>query len=261
MKALVAVLSLAFATSVFAQAVHRNFGSVVFPGGTSSSSTGITRNFGSAVFPGGVQTQPVFGGAPPVNLRPGVGFANKVPVSVGVGQHQGGQHQVNQHQNLRRPVGNGYGNGSVTPYVYAYPVFIGGGYDNSYAPQEPAPSQQPNVTVVFPPQQQRANPVMVQPAPDSEYNTMVQRPPAPIFDTRLRENAAEPEPADANRYLLAFKDHTIYSAVAYWVDGDTLHYFTSGNTHNQVSMSLIDRELTERLNRELGIDFKVPAPK
>ena len=48
---------------------------------------------------------------------------------------------------------------------------------------------------------------------------------------------------------MAFKDHTIYTAVAYWVDGDTLHYFTSGNTHNQVSLSLVDRELTERLNQ------------
>jgi len=49
--------------------------------------------------------------------------------------------------------------------------------------------------------------------------------------------------------------------VAYWVDGETLHYFTTGNTHNQASLSLIDRELTERLNRELGIDFKLPAAK
>jgi hypothetical protein len=174
---------------------------------------------------------------------------------------------VGQRQNVRRPVGNGFGNGfvngrgnrSATPYVYAYPVFIGGGYDNSgaydnsYPPQEMVPpQQQPNVTVVFPPQQQRANPVMIQPGPDGEYNTMV-RPPSTASD-------AEP-PADSNRYLLAFKDHTIYSAVAYWVDGETLHYFTTGNTHNQVSLSLIDRELTERLNRELGIDFSLPAPK
>ena len=70
MKALAVVLSLTIATSVFGQAVHRNFGSVVFPGGTSSSSTGITRNFGSVVFPGGVQTQPVYGGAPPVICAP-----------------------------------------------------------------------------------------------------------------------------------------------------------------------------------------------
>jgi len=102
---------------------------------------------------------------------------------------------------------------------------------------------------------------MIQPGPEGEYNTNV-RPPANIYEAPLPGNSfSEPEPAESNRYLLAFKDHTIYSAVAYWVDGDTLHYFTTGNTHNQASLSLIDRELTERLNRELGIDFKLPAAK
>ena len=143
-------------------------------------------------------------------------------------------------------------------------MFVAEGYDNSYEPQgqEMLPPQQPNVTVVYPPQQQqRATPVMIQAGPDGEYNTMV-RPPATIYETpRPRDTASDAEPAaDSNRYLLAFKDHTIYSAVAYWTDGDTLHYFTTGNTHNQVSLSLIDRELTERLNRELGIDFKLPPP-
>jgi len=261
MRVLAAVLSLTFATSVFGQAVHRNFGSVVFPGGTTSPSTGITRNFGSVVFPGGTQTQPVFGGAPAVNLRPGVGRATQIPVG------------AVPHQNIRRPIGNGNGrgngfgrgNGSATPYVYAYPVYIGGGYDNSFAPQEsygpePAPQQQPNITVIYPPQQ-HARPVMIQPGADSEYNTNV-RPPATVYETpRPGDSASGPEPAEASRYLLAFKDHTIYSAVAYWVDGETLHYFTTGNTHNQASLSLIDRELTERLNRELGIDFKLPAAK
>ena len=259
MRALAVVLSLTFATAVFGQAVHRNFGSVVFPGGTTSPATGITRNFGSVVFPGGVQTQPIRGGAPPVNLRPGVGHATQIPLG------------TIQHQNIRRQVGNGFGNGfgngrgnrSVTPYVYAYPVYIGGGYDNSFAPQEsygpePAPQQQPNITVIYPPQQ-HARPVMIQPGADSEYNTNV-RPPASIYETPRPGNTVS-EPAESNRYLLAFKDHTIYSAVAYWVDGETLHYFTTGNTHNQASLSLIDRELTERLNRELGIDFKLPAAK
>jgi len=49
--------------------------------------------------------------------------------------------------------------------------------------------------------------------------------------------------------------------VAYWVDGDTLHYFTSGNTHNQVSLSLIDRDLTQRLNKESGLEVNLPAAK
>jgi len=245
MKALAVVLSLALVTSVFGQAVHRSFGSVVFPGGTSSTSPGITRNFGSVVFPGGTQTQPVYGGAPVIGVRPGVGAATLTPAG---------------NSNFRRTPTNGRGTRVTPSYVYAYPVYIGG-YDNSYAAQEPAP-QQPNVTVVYPPRQQ-ATPVMIQVGPDGEYTTMVQRQPATIYEApQRRETAEESEPAtDSTRYLLAFKDHTIYSAVAYWADGDTLHYFTTGNTHNQASISLIDRELTERLNRELGIDFKLPAAK
>ena len=127
-------------------------------------------------------------------------------------------------------------------------------------PQQP---QQPNVTVVFPPQQQppqQANPVMIQAGPDGQYTTTGQRPGATIYDVPQSDTAQGPEPStDTPRFLLAFKDHTIYSVIAYWTDGDTLHYFTSGNIHNQASMSLIDRELTERLNRELGIDFKLPG--
>ena len=70
-----------------------------------------------------------------------------------------------------------------------------------------------------------------------------------------------PEQTEATHYLLAFKDHSIYSAVAYWVEGDTLHYFTSGNTHNQVSVSLVDRDLTRRLNEGSGLEVKLPPAK
>jgi hypothetical protein len=41
-------------------------------------------------------------------------------------------------------------------------------------------------------------------------------------------------------WLSFFKDHTIYSAVAYYTEGDTLYYFTSGNVHNQVSLTLVE---------------------
>jgi endonuclease YncB( thermonuclease family) len=65
----------------------------------------------------------------------------------------------------------------------------------------------------------------------------------------------------ATHYLIAFKDHSIYSAVAYWVDGDTLHYFTTGSTHNQVSLSLVDRDLTRQLNAQSGLQLNLPASK
>jgi endonuclease YncB( thermonuclease family) len=64
-----------------------------------------------------------------------------------------------------------------------------------------------------------------------------------------------------DHYLIALKDHTIYSVVAYWVDGDTLHYFTAGNVHNQASLSLVDRDLTARLNKESGTEINLPPAK
>ena len=98
-----------------------------------------------------------------------------------------------------------------------------------------------------------ARPVMIQVAPPPEYPA---REPATAYQPRTQE----PETV-SEHYLLAFKDHTVYSAVAYWFDGDTLHYFTSGSVHNQASVSLLDRELTARLNKELGIDFHMPEVK
>jgi len=58
-------------------------------------------------------------------------------------------------------------------------------------------------------------------------------------------------------YLIAFKDHTIYAALAYWLEDNTLHYVTNQNTHNQVSLDLVDRELSGRLNRERNVDFRL----
>ena len=42
------------------------------------------------------------------------------------------------------------------------------------------------------------------------------------------------------------------------VDGIKLHYFTAGNVHNQASLSLVDRDLTARLNKESGMEIPTP---
>jgi hypothetical protein len=224
MKALAVVLPLALASGVFGQAIHRNFGSVVFPGGTAGTSPGVTRSFGSVVLPGGAPMQPMYGGA-------------------GIQTHQG-------KSNFRRNPAIGRGAGIAPAYIYAFPVYVGV-YDDSDAPREQAAPQE------------RAVPVMIEAGPDGGYTTTAPHQTSTVYQPEQRpETLEEPaKPADPPHYLLAFTDHSIYSAVAYWVDGDTLHYFTAGNIHNQASMSLIDRPLTERLNRELGIDFTLPPAK
>jgi hypothetical protein len=209
-----------------------SFGNVVFPGGTAAQ--GVQRSFGNVAFPGT--------GGPKVRIP----FSITDPTfGARLGANVAGR-------NVLRESGRG-GHGRVTP-VYAYPVYIGGGY---YDAPQPYQQQQPNITVIYPPQQ---TPVIINqfgnqaPLPDtvSVYQAPVRSP---------EENGAGQSMGDQpSGYLIAFKDHTVYSAVAYWVEGDTLHYFTSGNNHNQVSVTLIDRDLTERLNKERGTEVRLPRP-
>lgn len=148
----------------------------------------------------------------------------------------------------------------VIAVPYAYPVFIGGygnygygsgygyGYDNPAPPDQPDPPQ----TIVnqnFVPE--HATPVIREYGDDSSSDGVR------VYDAPGREPTA-PAQDDVDYYLIAFKDHTIFSAFAYWVDGDTLHYVTAQRVHNQASLSLVDRELTARLNRNHGMQVKLP---
>jgi hypothetical protein len=216
-------LSLLLAAGLFAQ----------YRGGFASSRPFAQGAFGNAVFPGG---RPQF-------IVPGAVTDPTFAMRLGATVAPPGLWRRPSVPGTRRP-------GMV--FVYGYPVYVGGYFDNAYPADAAAPPpQQPNITAINPPQ----------PAPE-----MIQR-----FDSDAAQDpttptaAADPQPVEEpastfepSHYLIAFKDHSVYSAVAYWVDGDTLHYFTSGNTHNQASVSLVDRDLTERLNKESGIEVKIP---
>jgi hypothetical protein len=62
-----------------------------------------------------------------------------------------------------------------------------------------------------------------------------------------------------NYYLIAYKDHAVYTALAYWVEDKTLHYVTAQNTHNQASLDLIDLTLTKSLNQRNDVPFTIPG--
>jgi len=146
--------------------------------------------------------------------------------------------------------------------VYGYPVYIGGYYSTPYITtpyvSQPDPSLSApaptSVTVVMPPQQP-VTPVVI----NNYYGTA-----APSSQGAAQDQAPPPDEASSAtepaHYLIALQDHTISIATAYWVDGDTLHYFTAGNVHNQVSLSLVDRAFTQRLNKEAGVDVSLPPP-
>lgn len=75
--------------------------------------------------------------------------------------------------------------------------------------------------------------------------------------------AAQPQ-ANADKptlYLIAFKDHTIVQALGYWMEGSTLHYVSAEQSLNQVSLDLIDRDLSQRLNSERSVEFRLPAAR
>ena len=223
--------------------VSVGFGNVVFPGG--ATAPGVQRNFPNVVFPS----------APGVKV--GTPFSITDPtfgarLGANIGGHNGG------HQ------GGGWRRGT-TVLPYAYPVYVGGYYDPAYqdayppqAVQQPVQQpQQPNIIVVYP---QQAAPVIVN-QPGSDQGTGAGPETVSVYQAPV-PSANNPPGQSTNDqpsgYLIALKNHTIYSAVAYWVDGDTLHYFTSANTHNQASLALVDRDLTEQLNRELGNEIHLP---
>ena len=62
-------------------------------------------------------------------------------------------------------------------------------------------------------------------------------------------------------FLIAMQDHTIYPVIAYWVQGDTLHYISVEGAPNQVSVTLVDRGLSKQLNAERNVPFALPAAR
>lgn len=196
-----------------------SFGSVIFPGGTPATSPGTQRSFGSVTFPGGGGPRLVVPGTRNLTLGP----------RYGLGLY-GAQF--------------GYG----IPWFYYYAPEV------SPEPQSvpvPAPSAQAysNVTLMYPPQGAQTAPVV-----QDETGKWRSYPPA---ETPAAAPPEAPSPELPN-YLLAFKDRNIYSALAYWVDGNTIHYITAGNQHNQAPLDLLDRNMTERLSKRAGDEVRLP---
>jgi len=60
-------------------------------------------------------------------------------------------------------------------------------------------------------------------------------------------------------FLIAMKDHTIFPAIAYWVEGDTLNYITVQGAKNSVSLDLVDRDFSKQINKERKVEFGLPS--
>jgi hypothetical protein len=136
-----------------------------------------------------------------------------------------------------------------------YPVYIGGGYAPAYPPDYSGQTQ-----LVDPQQQYSA------PAPPVIINQYFSQPPADAITAPTAEiYRAAPSAASTSDesptqkyYLLAFKDHSVYSAITYWIEDKTLHYVTPQNTHNQASLDLVDLDFTKKLNQGRDVPFTAP---
>ena len=230
---------------------------------TYPSRYGSTAGFGSVLYPGtghapvtrppGAITDPTFAGRLGATVR---GYPPYTGVAPGYAHPSHGRQTV-----------------------VAVPVFVGGGYyDPGYyqqAPQQPmqmpvviqqVPQQQAPPPVVIINQQYRpdtANPVVRSYDSDQDETSAVRRYDAPVNPmpdpTEQRPvRRARIEDEKPTIYLIAFKDHTILPAVAYWVEGETLNYVTSQGTPNRASLSVIDKDFSKQLNRERQVEFSLP---
>ena len=59
-------------------------------------------------------------------------------------------------------------------------------------------------------------------------------------------------------YLIAFRDHRIVPALGYWIEGNTLKYVNVGYSVNQASLDLIDADLSQTLNDQRNVAFRLP---
>ncbi len=152
--------------------------------------------------------------------------------------------------------------GTYDPIFGVYSPYPGEGYASAAPPQTPSVVINQN----FAPE--AAHPVLRDytttplPQPGQQPDQTQQQPEGRQNGTQAgTTNAAGVY--DQPLFLIAMKDHTIYPALAYWVDVDkgVLNYITVQGTPNQVSLSLVDRDLSKRLNDERGMTFRLPLAK
>jgi hypothetical protein len=181
----------------------------------------------------------------------------------------------------------GYGSyygGYYSPYLYSG-YGLGYGYspwyndygDTSYpAYSYPAYQPSPNVTVVYAPPAPAQAPATVyveRPNPATreydQYGQQTNRPASPAdsaspalswsYNGQWSNRPASPADSASPLYLIAFRDHSIRAAAAYWAEGATLHYITQEHEHKQAPLNTVDRDLSGQLNRERRVAFSLPA--
>jgi hypothetical protein len=145
----------------------------------------------------------------------------------------------------------------AVPYAEPYPVYV----DSQPQPEDPenpqelpsptAVAPQPQATIVFAPPPQPAQPI-----PNAGLAPCGRTPdPPPASEPAARAIPRDDPPS----FYIAMKDGWVYIARAFWVENDTLHYITLQGGHDQVSLALVNREVSTRLNAKRAGEFQLPA--
>jgi hypothetical protein len=125
----------------------------------------------------------------------------------------------------------------------ALPLFLGD-FGYGYGGYEPAPS-----VVML---QQPALYVLVPPAPSVPLKSEIHE---------YQQPAAVPAPPtadEAQAFAIVLKDGSVHSAVAVTVQASAIYYVDPDGSHRLVSLELVDREATGRLNREHRLRLQLP---
>ncbi len=243
MRFIPAVLLLA-ASAAWAQRAPApsGFGRMSNPAGVVGATGGA--GFGRMIYPGtgapAVARNPRLPGSPLVALPPRVahrshGYAVAVPYPVFYGD------SFYDYEAPSAPVG---------PDAAA--AYQGSSYNNGYDQL-----MQPPVVIInqyFKPD--TANPVL------RDYSNVPLPAPGAQPETPQSNQGDAAATATGDQqvvFLIAMKDHTIYPAVAYWVEGDTLNYITVQGAKNSVSLDLVDRDFSTQINKERKVEFGLPS--
>ena len=158
------------------------------------------------------------------------------------------------------PTGGGRAPRVIPVFPYAFP-FYGGGYFQPPAPpvMVVAAPEQPSTQVIvnqfYTPE--TANPRMREYGENGEEISGVRVYSAPTLKPTVEEPAANRRDSQPPVYLVAFKDNSIQSVMAFWREGATLHYVTVQGDHKTAALTSFDEAFTGQLNRERGLEFKL----
>jgi hypothetical protein len=218
----------------------------------------------------------------PVNPNPIVNNANILhpgipPAGAGTFAPRG-----NVRGGVRRPSGGGARSAPYPVYIDPFyfgagagyqggpdPIF-GGGYappfqgDQGYGPEPQPPTiiinQNFQTDTIHPQFRDYSNVPLPEPGVTMAPPPAPAPPAAPAPPVPPGPNAAADDDRP-NLYLIALKDQSVLTAVAYWVKDDTLHYITMKGVQNQVSLDLVDRDFSRQLNAERQVQFRLPPAR